>query len=168
MSELKVSVSDTDKGYAEIVQRWNDLVDKEVVAGILEKDAFTLSNPSESNRSPEITLVTKAVVHEFGSATAPKGGRIPARAPIRKGTDVAKPKVIGLLERNLKGDRLSTFEMLKFVGKVMADSIRKAVDGMSSPALAQKTIDNKGHALILKDSNQMYFAYDSEVRRARK
>ena len=165
-AEFKVTIKDTDLGLDEAMQWWRDLEEKEVVAGILEKDAFELAEPTESNKSPEVTLITKAVVHEFGSKGKwGRGKRVPQRAPIRKGLMKAKPKIKTIIQKSLSELKNQT-TILPLLGAIMKLGIRKAIDEHTR-AIDQDTIDKKGHATILKDTNQLYNAYDFEVRRRR-
>ena len=166
MASFTFKVTDEDKGMAEAIRWWEELAKHEVVAGILEKDAFELTNPTESNKSPEITLVTKAVVHEFGSKVGGRGGPIPQRAPIRKGTKLAESDIKIALEKGMSKVSSQSL-LLGLLGVKLVKGIRKAIGQMSAPALSKETIDNKGHTTILKDTNQLFFAYDSEVRRRR-
>lgn len=163
MASFTAKVIDKDLGMKKAIEWWTSLEGKEVVAGILEKDAFTLSAPVESNTSPELTLVTKAVVHEFGSKSGGGGRKIPQRSPIRKGTTLAKPDLLTTLDKGFKNITSQSL-LLGVLGKKLVRGIRKAIDQMDSPALSSETVNNKGHTTILKDSNQLYDAYDSEVR----
>lgn len=164
--EFKVTIKDIDLGLDEAMQWWKDLENKEVIAGILEKDAFELTNPTESNKSPEITLITKAVVHEFGSKGKwGKGKRVPQRAPLRKGLMKAKPKIKTIIQKSLS-ELKNQATILPLLGAIMVLGIRKAIDDHTR-AITPETIDNKGHATILRDTNQLYNAYDFEVRRKR-
>lgn len=166
MASFTVKVSDEDKGMSEAIKWWTGLEDQEVVGGILEKDAFELTYPTESNTAPEITLVTKAVVHEFGSKGGGRGGRIPQRAPIRNGTKLAEPDIKVALEKGMAKVSSQSL-LLGLLGMKLVRGIRRAVDQLSTPALSKETVDNKGHTTILKDSKQLYNAYDYEVRRRR-
>lgn len=166
MASFTVKVTDEDKGMKEAIRWWEELAAQEVVAGILEKDAFDLTNPTESNKSPEITLITKAVVHEFGSKRGGRGGPIPQRAPIRKGTTLAEPDIRRALEKGMSKVSSQSL-LLGLLGVKLVKGIRKAIEQMTVPALSKETVDNKGHTTILKDTNQLFFAYDSEVRRRR-
>ncbi len=166
MVAFKIKVTDEDKGMKEAILWWERLAGLEVVAGILEKDAFELTNPTESNKSPEITLVTKAVVHEFGSKSGGRGGPIPQRAPIRQGTKLAEPDIKTALEKGMSKVSSQSL-LLGLLGVKLVKGIRKAIEQMTVPALSKETVDNKGHTTILKDTNQLFFAYDSEVRRKR-
>lgn len=166
-AEFKVTIKDTDLGLEEAMQWWKGLEQFEVVAGILEKDAFELTAPTESNKTPEITLITKAVVQEFGSRGKwGKGKRIPQRAPLRKGLMKAKPKIKTVIQKSLSELKDNRSTILPLLGSLMVMGIIKAIHEHPR-AISKHTIDNKGHATILKDTNQLFNAYKFEVRRKR-
>ena len=140
--------------------RWKGV---DVRTGILEKDADKRILPTEGNPSPTGTLGQKTFSHEFGSR---KMG-IPQRGFIRKGFAGARRRALKRVDDHLRESGIASSphtSVLMEVGDMLVASMKDVIDHKTDPPLQQQTIDNKGHAFLLKDTRQMYNAISYEIK----
>lgn len=104
-----------------------------------------------------------AAIHEFGT----RDGRIPERAPLRRGLERGRGRVGVALEAGAKailGGSGSVQKALGQAGAVAAAEVKSAIRAGLEPALKPATVARKGSSTPLVDTGQLINSVTWAVR----
>jgi hypothetical protein len=154
----KVSVTDKDNGYRELVKRVIGMKKPVSIAtGILAAKGAEFSPKSK------LSVLEYGVVNEFGSSD----GRVPERSFIRAWFDENEPKLrellVVLMRQAIKGD-LTRQQVLDQVGQYAVGSIQQRIADGIGPENAPSTVAKKHSTKPLIDTGTLRSAISYEIR----
>lgn len=160
----KVTFTDKDNGWRELMTRWGmNVGDMNVAIGFLRSSGF---HKVKSEGEKPLTVATIAAIHEFGSSD----GVIPERSFMRSSIDDNKVKLEKLLKKlcGLVVDgSIQKKQALALVGQNVVDSMKAKIRTGKFKPLAKSTKQRKKSDKPLIDTAQMINSIEFEIRKGK-
>lgn len=147
-----MSVTDTDHGYAALVERVFGLAQQKpvITIGIHEEEGAG-AHPTEDEIEETVTILLVAIFNEFGTSD----GHVPERSFIRAWFDEAEPELrkdLVTLMRSVVAGKRTSREILELMGQRAVGQIQQRISSGIAPPNAPSTIRQKGSSTPLIDS----------------